>query len=234
MSFNSSTSRWPTARGRIVGRNAESEWELARGLLSQLPKGALWRADRLYGGAAFEVAALAAGRRVGSHFLFRARGNGKRRVLKRFKDGSRLLRVPGRQKGNPNRITQWLEGREIRARVGRQGHRSQELRLWTQAAGLAGGPSPGMGPIVCATVGTRIVVPATQAPVAPERSAPKSQRRDGGAGNRGAGLGQRAVGRRAGAGRGRSGVGVTGELCQRARSVATLVVDAGVGRRPAV
>jgi hypothetical protein len=52
-------------------------------------------------------------------------------VRKRFKDGSRLIRVPVRQKGNPNHILQWLEVREIRVRVGRKGHRSQELRLWT-------------------------------------------------------------------------------------------------------
>lgn len=114
-----------------IGRNGQSEWELARGLLSHLPKGALLLADRLHGCAAFAVEALAACRRVGGHFLFRARSNVKGRVLKRFKDGSRLIRVPVRQKGNPNRILQWLEVREIRVRVGRKGHRSQELRLWT-------------------------------------------------------------------------------------------------------
>lgn len=114
-----------------LGRHGQSEWELACGLLSHLPKGALLLADRLHGCAAFAVQALAACRRVGSHFLFRARSNVKGRVLKRYKDGSRLLRVPVRQKGNPNRITQWLEVREIRVRVGRKGHRSQQLRLWT-------------------------------------------------------------------------------------------------------
>lgn len=122
---------WHNPLAAALGRNAESEWKLALSLLAQLPKGALLLADRLYGCAAFAVEALAAGRRVGSHFLFRARGNVKGRVLKRFKDGSRWLRVPVRQKGNPNRITQWLEVREIRVRVGRKGHRSQELRLWT-------------------------------------------------------------------------------------------------------
>jgi len=114
-----------------VGRTGQSEWELARGLLSHLPKGALLPADRLHGCAAFAVEALKACERVGSHFLFRARSNVKGRVLKRFKDGSRLIRVPVRQKGNPNRILRWLEVREIRVRVGRKGHRSQELRLWT-------------------------------------------------------------------------------------------------------
>lgn len=114
-----------------IGRRGQSEWELARGLLSQLPKGGLLLGDRLYGCAAFAVAALAACRRVGSHFLFRVRGNIKVQVVKRFKDGSRLIRVPVRPKGDHHRITQWLELREIRVRVGRKGHRSQSLRLWT-------------------------------------------------------------------------------------------------------
>lgn len=114
-----------------VGRHGQSEWELARGLLSHLSQGVLLLADRLHGCAAFAVEALAACRRVRSHFLLRARSNLKVRVIQRFKDGSRLVRVPVRQKGNPNHIVQWLELREIRARVGRKGHRSQQLRLWT-------------------------------------------------------------------------------------------------------
>jgi hypothetical protein len=52
-------------------------------------------------------------------------------VIKRLADGSRVIRVAVRQKGRPGRILQWLEVREIRARVGRKGHRPQELRLWT-------------------------------------------------------------------------------------------------------
>lgn len=114
-----------------IGRKAESEWELARGLLSHLPKGGLLLADRLHGCAAFAVVALEACQRAGSHFLFRARSNIKGHVLKRCKDGSRLIRVPVRKKGSPHHILQWLELREIRVRVGRKGHRSQELRLWT-------------------------------------------------------------------------------------------------------
>ncbi|MCU0785273.1 MAG: IS4 family transposase [Verrucomicrobia bacterium] len=114
-----------------LGRQGQSEWALARGLLHQLPKGALLLADRLHGCAAFAAEALAACRRVGSHFLIRARSNIKATVVCRFKDGSRLVRLPVRQKGNPNHILQWIEVREIRVRVGRKGHRSQELRLWT-------------------------------------------------------------------------------------------------------
>jgi hypothetical protein len=52
-------------------------------------------------------------------------------VRKRFKDGSRLVRVPVRPKGEHHVIAAWLELREIRVRVQRPGHRAQELRLWT-------------------------------------------------------------------------------------------------------
>ena len=114
-----------------IGQNGQSEWELAQSLLARLPKKALLLADRLHGCAAFAALAWTACTRVGSHFLFRARSQIKVKVLKRFKDGSRLVRVPVRQKGQPRLITQWLELREIRVRVGRKGHRSQELRLWT-------------------------------------------------------------------------------------------------------
>jgi hypothetical protein len=114
-----------------VGRQGQSEWELARGLLSHLPKGALLLADRLHGCAAFVRETLAACRRVDSHFLFRARSHIKGQEIKRFKDGSRLIRVPVRQKGNPNRILQWLELRELNVRVGRKGYRTHCLRLWT-------------------------------------------------------------------------------------------------------
>jgi hypothetical protein len=130
-----------------IGRQGQSEWELARGLLAQLPKGALLLADRLYGCAAFALEALAACRKVGSHFLFRVRGNIKVQTLKRFKDGSRLIRVGVRQKGNPNRIVQWIELREIRARVGRKGYRCQELRLWTSLLDWRSAPALELAPL---------------------------------------------------------------------------------------
>jgi len=114
-----------------LGRPGQSEWELARGLLSQLPKGALLLADRLHGCAAFAAEALTACVRVGSPFLIRARSNVKATVLRRSKDGRRLVRLPGRKQGNPRHLLRGIEGREIRVRVGRQGHRRQELRLWT-------------------------------------------------------------------------------------------------------
>lgn len=114
-----------------IGRRGQSEWELAHTLLAQLPKRALLLADRLYGCAAFAAQALAAGTRVGSHFLLRARANLHARVIKRLRDGSRVVRVPVREKGHPHHILQWLTLREIRVRVGRPGHRAHELRLWT-------------------------------------------------------------------------------------------------------
>lgn len=114
-----------------IGRRGQSEWELAHSLLAQLPKRALLLADRLYGCAAFAVHVAAACHRVGSHFLLRARLEIKPQVISRLKDGSRLIRVPVRETHRRGRILQWLEMREIRVRVGRKGHRTHELRLWT-------------------------------------------------------------------------------------------------------
>lgn len=119
----------PLAAG--IGRQGESEWALALRLLAQLPKGALLLGDRLYGCAAFAVHAAAACARVGSHVLLRARASVKPHVVTRLADGSRVIRVAVRAPRNPTRIVQWLEVREIRVRVGRTGHRSHELRLWT-------------------------------------------------------------------------------------------------------
>ena len=114
-----------------IGHKGQSEWELARSLLAQLPKQGLLLADRLHGCAAFAMEVLAACQRVGSHFLIRARSNIKVRTVRRFKDGSRLIRVPVRPKGKPRVIVQWLELREIRVRVQRRGFQPQALRLWT-------------------------------------------------------------------------------------------------------
>lgn len=114
-----------------IGRGGQSEWALALALLAQLPDRALLLADRLHGCAAFVAAARAACEKVGGHFLIRARTNLRVQTIKRFKDGSRLVRVPVRQKGKPRVITQWLELREIRVRGQRPGYRAKELRLWT-------------------------------------------------------------------------------------------------------
>jgi hypothetical protein len=115
-----------------IGRRHESEWELGRGLLTQLPTRAVLLGDRLYGCGVFAAAALAACQRVGSHFLLRARMEIKPRVRQRLLDGSRLIQVPVREKRRRGyRIVRWLDLREIRVQVGRSGHRPHELRLWT-------------------------------------------------------------------------------------------------------
>lgn len=108
----------PLAAG--IGRRGESEWALAQRLLAQLPKQALLLADRLYGVTAFARVAQTACQRVGSHFLLRASKAVKPRVIKRLRDGTRLVRLSG-----------VIEVRELRVRVSRPGHRSHELRLWT-------------------------------------------------------------------------------------------------------
>ncbi len=114
-----------------IGRQRESEWALALQLLPQVPPRAVVLADRLYGCAAFVVPLRAACERVGSQFLVRARPDVKVGVVQRLADGSRLVCVAVRHANRPNRIVDWLELREVRVRVGRAGHRSRELRLWT-------------------------------------------------------------------------------------------------------
>jgi hypothetical protein len=114
-----------------IGHKGQSEWELSLSLLARLPKKVLLLADRLSGCAAFAAEALRSCQRVGSQFLFRARTQIKVQVVRRFKDGSRLVRVPVRQKGKPRQIVQWLELREIHVQLHRKGHRASELRLWT-------------------------------------------------------------------------------------------------------
>ena len=114
-----------------IGFQGQSEWQLALSLLAQMPKQALLLADRLHGCAAFVCHAMAACQRVGSHFLIRARSQIKVQTMRKLKDGSRIVRVPVRQKGKPRVILQWLELREIRVRVQRPGFKATELRLWT-------------------------------------------------------------------------------------------------------
>jgi hypothetical protein len=124
-----------------IGRGGESEWALALSLLAQLPKRALVLADRLYGCAAFADPLRAACERVGSHFLLRARRDIKPQLIKRLADGSRLVRVAVHPPHNRHRILHWLEVREIRVRVGRPGHRTHELRLWTSLVDVQTAPA---------------------------------------------------------------------------------------------
>lgn len=120
-----------TPLAAAIGRGGQSEWELARSVLARLPKRVLLLADRLYGCAAFAEPALTTCLRVGSHFVLRVRRDLIARRTKRLPDGSRLVRVPVRAKGAGGSIRRWIELREIRVRVGRPGHRTHALRLWT-------------------------------------------------------------------------------------------------------
>lgn len=114
-----------------VGRQGQSEWALSVKLLSQLSRGCLLLADRLYGCAAFAAQALARCEQCGSAFLFRARSQIKVKVLKRFKDGSRLVEVPVRDPQHPRRVLRTIQLREIIVRCARRGFVPQTLRLWT-------------------------------------------------------------------------------------------------------
>ena len=114
-----------------IGRHGESEWDLAGSLLAQVPTRAVVLGDRLYGCGPFAARLAAACQRVGSHFLLRARTEIKPRVLRRLSDGSRLIRVSVRDRRRRGQMVQALELREIRVRVGRPGHRTSDLRLWT-------------------------------------------------------------------------------------------------------
>jgi Transposase DDE domain len=124
-----------------IGRKGESEWALAQRLLAQRPKRALLLGDRLYGAAAFAVHARDTCARVGSHFLLRASRATKPRVIKQFRDGTRLVRLAVRARNNPHRIVDWVEVREIRVTVGRAGARPQELRLWTSLLDVRTAPA---------------------------------------------------------------------------------------------
>jgi len=114
-----------------IGHQGPSEWQLALSLLAPWPRQALLLADRLHGCAAFVSHVMGACQRVGGHFLIRARSQIKVQTLRKLKDGSRIVRVPVRQKGQPREILQGLELREIRVRVQRPGFKASELRLWT-------------------------------------------------------------------------------------------------------
>jgi hypothetical protein len=124
-----------------IGRHGESEWALAQRLLAQLPKHALLLGDRLYGVVAFARVAQQACQRVGSHFLLRASRTVKPRVIKRLRDGTRLVGLRVRDADHRHQILAWLEVREIRVRVRRKGHRAHELRLWTSLVDPTAAPA---------------------------------------------------------------------------------------------
>jgi hypothetical protein len=125
-----------------IGRAGESEWDLGQQLVTQLPKGALLLADRLYGCAAFLLTADAVCARVGSHFLIRAKAVSKARVHRRLSDGSRLVDLTRYERRATSHVAVGtLRVREIRVRVGRPGARPHELRLWTSLLDPATAPA---------------------------------------------------------------------------------------------
>lgn len=119
----------PLAAG--IGRHGESELALARRLIAQLPTRALLLADRLYGVPSVIAEVWATCQRVGSHLLIRVPRHINARVVATLRDGSRRVRFNVPQKDRPWRVRETIELREIRARVGRKGFRSHDLRFWT-------------------------------------------------------------------------------------------------------
>ena len=115
-----------------LGRQGESEWKLAQGLLEDLPPQCLLLADRLYGCGAFLRAAWERLARREGHFLVRVKQSLKVvRTLLRFPDGSRRVEVKALEPGDRHRVAGTLEVREIRATIKRPGFRAVRLRLWT-------------------------------------------------------------------------------------------------------
>ena len=115
-----------------VGWEGESEMSLSRRVLENLPRKCLMLGDRLYGCAAFLVAAGALLAERNGHYLVRARTgikvHGRRR---RLADGSWGVRVPIRDPEGGRAILGFLELREIWVTATRPGHKPVRVRLWT-------------------------------------------------------------------------------------------------------
>jgi hypothetical protein len=115
-----------------LGWHGESEWQLARGLAIHLPLGCLLLADRLYGCGAFIWFLLPVLQACRGHFLLRVKSTLKvKRVLKRFRDGSRLVEIRALNPDNYHQVLGTVVVRQIQATVGRPGFRSETVRLWT-------------------------------------------------------------------------------------------------------
>jgi hypothetical protein len=111
-----------------IGRNGESELELAWELIKQLPARCLLLADRLYGMQLFVGELLAQCLSVNAQFLVRIRKNLKVRILKVLDDGSALVELTVRDEQNQKFR---FVVREIRGRVMGRGSKSTSVRLWT-------------------------------------------------------------------------------------------------------
>ena len=116
----------------VLGRAGESEWQLSKGLLEQLPKECLLLGDRLYGCGAFIVQAQKFLQPKGGHFLVRAKLGAKvARVVRRLSDGSALVEVNAFVPGKRYQIEATPLVREIRAVLRREGGKPVEVRFWT-------------------------------------------------------------------------------------------------------
>lgn len=125
-----------------LGRQGQSEWKLAQGLLDYLPKQCLLLADRLYGCGAFLIAAMEKLQPCGGHFLVRVKDRLKVvRQIKRLQDGSGLVEIKALATGSTHRVAGTLQVREIRATLQRPGFRPVRLRLWTSLLDSAAAPA---------------------------------------------------------------------------------------------
>lgn len=117
-----------------VGRENESEWKLALGLLDCLPAQCLLLADRLYGCGAFVGPLVRKLNERAGHFLIRVKlGLKVKQRGQLLADGSRWVEIQtGEADGSIVRV------REIRATIQRPGHRPVEVRLWTSLSETEG------------------------------------------------------------------------------------------------
>lgn len=115
-----------------LGRAAESEWQLSKGLLAHLPQKCLLLGDRLYGCGAFMLRALEVLKERGGHLLVRVKlGARVARVVQRLADGSALVEVNALVAGSKHSIEGTVLVREIRAVLRRKGQRPIQVRFWT-------------------------------------------------------------------------------------------------------
>jgi len=115
-----------------IGRAGESEWKLSLSLLDHLPEGCLLLGDRLYGCAAWVVAAWQRLQLRQGHLLVRVKSNLKvRRILQRLADGSQLVEIHALDPSDYHRVVATMSVREIRVQAQRKGYRPVQVRLWT-------------------------------------------------------------------------------------------------------
>lgn len=115
-----------------LGREGESEWQLTKGLLEQLPKMCLLLGDRLYGCGAFMAPAQKILQASGGHALLRVKNGAKvAGIEERLWDGSCLVKVNVLEAGSHHRIAETIVVREIRAVLRRKGRAPIQVRFWT-------------------------------------------------------------------------------------------------------